>query len=292
VRTLPSKSGDIIIFRRYNKLDPATTPLQEGVTPTGKTVTKTDIAVPLSQYGDWIGYSDVIEDTHTDPLLQEFTDLLGEQAGETYDVLRAGVLCAGTNVLYANGTARNAVNTAVGKTLLRKAERALLRQHAKPITSIIQAGPNISTKPIPPAFIAVCHADLKMDLEQLSDWIPVQEYSSQGAVINGEIGASGLIRFVIDNNLKPWEDAGGAKGSMISTSGTYADVYPVLIFGKDAYGLVALGGKGSVNTYVSNPKPSESDPLAQRGTIGWKGYTATAILNDLWMIRLEVAATA
>ena len=292
VRPIPEKNTQTITFRRYNKLDPALAPLTEGVTPTGKTLTKTDVSVQLKQYGDWVSITDVIYDTHEDPILKECTDILGEQAGETYDKLRAGVLKAGTNVLYANGTSRSEVNTAIGKTLLRRAERYLLRQEAKPLTSIVKAGPNISTVPIPPSFIAVCHADLKLDLEQLSDWIPVQKYSDTSSLINGEIGSSGLIRFVIDNNLAPWPDAGGSKGSMLSTSGTYADVYPVLIFGKDAYGVVELSGKGAVSTYVNNPKPSDSDPLAQRGSVGWKGYTACVILNDLWMVRLEVAVTA
>ncbi len=292
VRVLPQKNSINISFRRLNKLDPAVSPLTEGVSPSGKTVTRSDIVIPLRQYGDWVGYTDVIEDTREDPLLQEFTDILGEQAGETWDVLRAGVLRAGTNVLLANGTARSDVNTVIVKSLLRRAERILLRQEAKPITSIVKAGPNIGAFPIPPAYVAVCHPDLKMDLEAIADWIPIQGYASTSGLIKGEIGASGLIRFVISNNLTPWRDAGGARGTTLSTSGTNSDVYPVLIFGKDAYGVVELSGKGAVSTYVSNPKASESDPLAQRGTIGWKGYTATAILNDLWMLRVEVAVTA
>jgi N4-gp56 family major capsid protein len=42
---------------------------------------------------------------------------------------------------------------------------------------------------------------------------------------------------------------------------------------------------------VVNPKASDSDPLAQRGHVGWKGYSATIILNDFWMVRLEVAVS-
>ena len=292
VRELPGKKGTVIVFRRYNKLAVATTPLTEGVTPSGKTLTKTDVSVQVKQYGDFVWISDVIQDTHEDPVLQESVDVLGMQSEETYDVLRAGVLVAGTNVLFANGTVRSDVNTAISKTILRRAERALLRQEAKTITRIIKAGPDVATSPIPPSYIVVCHADLKMDLEQLADWTPVQKYPSTMGLINGEIGSSGLFRFVLDNNLTPWTDAGGAKGSMISTTGTYADVYPLLVFGEDAYGLVPLAGQNAVQTYVANPKASTSDPLAQRGTVGWKGYTATVILNDLWMLRMEIAATA
>jgi N4-gp56 family major capsid protein len=292
IRILPSKKGTVVKFRRYNKLAVATTPLGEGVTPTGKTLTKTDVQATVVQYGDFIMITDQIKDTHEDPVLKESIDILGEQSEETYDVLRAGVLKAGTNVLYANGTARTDVNTVITKVLLRKVDRVLLRQEAKHQTKIIKAGPNISTFPIPPAFIAVCHADLKMDLEGIADWYPTQKYASNMGLINGEIGASGNFRFVLDNNLTAWADGGGDKGTMLSTTGTKADVYPVLIFGKDAYGIVPLAGKNAVSTYVNNPKAIDSDPLAQRGTVGWKGYTTTVILNDLWMARAEVAVTA
>lgn len=291
-REIPQKSSLTAKFRRYNKLDAATAPLSEGVSPTGKTNTKTDITATLSQYGDFVLITDVIRDSHEDPVLQENTDLLGEQQAETWDLLRAGVLKAGSNVAYTNGTGRSDVNTPISKLALRRAERTLGRQEAKPITSIVKAGPNQSTFPIPPAYVAVCHIDCLMDLEQLSDWIAVQEYASGQGSINGEKGASGSIRFVIDNNVDPWADTGGSYGSMISTSSSAADVYPILIFGRDAYGVVSLSGKGGTSVLVSNPKPDSGDPLAQKGTIGWKGYTTSVILNDLWMLRLEVACTA
>ncbi len=290
-RPVPANKGTVIKFRRYNKLAVATTPLQEGVTPTGKTLTKTDVTAVLYQYGDYIVITDVIQDTHEDPVLKESTDVLGEQAGETWDVLRAGTLSAGTNVLYANGTARSSVNTAISDTLIKQAERTLRRQEAKEIKKAIKAGPDVSTFGIPAAFMAACHTDVKMDLEDLTKWKDIVEYASTQGLVNGEMGSAGPFRFVGDNNIDPWTDAGGAKGSMISTTGTSADVYPVLIFGQDSYGIVTLGGKGSVQTLVNNPKAIDGDQLAQRGSVGWKGWTATAILNDLWMLRLEIAVT-
>ncbi|KAF0218796.1 MAG: hypothetical protein FD174_2579 [Geobacteraceae bacterium] len=288
-RTIPSKSTKSITFRRFNKLTAATVPLLEGVTPNGKTLTKTDITVNLQQYGDFITITDVIQDTHEDPVLQESTDILGEQSGETWDILRAGTLKAGTSVFYANGVARNAVNTVVSRDQLRTIARLLRRQHAKPIKEVIKAGPNVGTGPIRAAFIAVCHCDMFPDLEKMAGWKDVSEYPTAMGLIEGERGSVGDFRFVEDNNITPWADAGGAKGATLSTTGVSSDVYPILIFGKDAYATVALAGKNAVSTYVNNPKPTDSDPLAQRGTVGWKGYTATAILQDLWMMRVETA---
>jgi N4-gp56 family major capsid protein len=33
------------------------------------------------------------------------------------------------------------------------------------------------------------------------------------------------------------------------------------------------------------------DPLGQKGTAGWKCMQTSVILNDAWMVRVEVAAT-
>lgn len=288
-RVLPKKATQTIRFRRYNRLAPATTPLAEGVTPSGKTLTKTDVTCPVLQYGDFITITDVIEDTHEDPVLQEATNILGEQASDTWDILRAGVLKAGTNVLYANGSARSDVNSVVDIATFRTAIRLLKRQEAKTIRERIDAGPNVGTNPVGPAFVCVMHADAQPDIVQLDGFVYRHQYSNPSDAFEGEIGSIPDVRFIIDNNLTPWADAGDTKGSTLSTTGVNSDVYPLLIFGKDAYGTVALGGKNSVSTYVNNPKPITGDELAQRGSVGWKGWTATAILNDAWMIRIETA---
>jgi len=297
VRELPSKSSKTIIVRRYNKLAPALTPLMEGVTPSGSTRTKTDYTVSVQQFGDWVGYSDVIQDTHEDPILKDNVDALGEQAAETYDILRAGVLKAGTNVLFTNGTQRSDVNTVISRALLRTAIRILKRQEAKPLRGIIKAGPNISTTPIPAAFIIVCHADLQPDFENLNVteagcWTPVHKYANTGGLINGEIGSVGEFRVVIDNNLTPWPDAGGAAitNGLLSTTGTSCDVYPIIILGDHCWAQVPLGGKNGVSTYVNNPKAITGDELAQRGSVGWKGWHAALITQDLWMLRIEAGA--
>ena len=77
-----------------------------------------------------------------------------------------------------------------------------------------------------------------------------------------------------------------------STTGTDIDVYPVLFFGRDAFGIVSLKGESSMTPMVVNPKPAAGDPLGQRGSVGWKLWTTTIILQEAFMARLEVGATA
>lgn len=290
VYVMPTKSTKVAKFRRYNALALATTPLVEGVTPSGSKVNVTDVTATLEQYGDFVPYSDVIEDTHEDPFLQQVSDVLGEQAAQTMETIRWNIIKAGTNVFYANGSDRTDVNTPITLALQRKCTRALKRQNAAYITSVVSSTPQFRTEPVEAAYIGLVHPDVENDIRNISGFIPTKQYGSTTPWSN-EIGAVEDVRYLRSTIFTAFADGGGAKGSMISTTGTKADVYPVLYVSKDAYGLVPLKGKDSMSIMVVNPKPAPGDPLGQRGTAGWKTMHTAVILNDLWLVRAEVAAT-
>lgn len=272
----------------------ALTPLTEGVTPAGKKLDSKDYTVQLQQYGDFIGFTDVIQDTHEDypAVLRQIVEVLGEQAAHTVETLRFNVLKAGTNVFYANGSARNAVNTKMTLALQRRITRAFKRQNAKMITSALKSSPAYNTQPIEASFIALVHPDVENDLRDMDGFISIKQYA-QGSAFEGEIGSVEDVRYIRSTVFEPWPDAGGAAGgTVVSTTGTNADVYPIIFLARDAFGVVALRGKSVAQIMVVNPKPTESDPLAQRGTAGWKLWNATVILQDAFLIRAEVAASA
>lgn len=287
---LPTKSSKTAIFRRYEALDLALTPLVEGVTPSGQKPTVTDVPVTLEQYGDYIPYTDVIMDTHEDPVLKEYGELIQQQFTETIETLRWNVVKGGTNVFYANGSQRTDVNTPISLTAQRKVTRALKRQRAKHITKIVSSNANYRTEPIEAAFVAVCHSDVENDIRSMTGFINTKQYGTMSPWAN-EIGSVEDVRYVRSVLFTPFTDAGGAAGAMISTGSVSADVYPVIYFAKDCFGIVPLKGKNSLSLLVVNPKPAAGDPLAQRGSLGWKTMQNSVILNDLWLARLEVAAT-
>lgn len=269
----------------------ATTPLVEGVTPAGRRLANQDYTVTLAQYGDYMTITDVVMDTHEDPVLAQATEVLGESAALTIETIRFNVLKAGTNVFYANGGARNAVNTTMSLALQRSVTTSLLRQNAKRITNVVKSTPDFRTEPVEAAFIGLHHPDLDSDIRNMTGYINPKQYGTVTPFEN-ETGSVEMVRYLSSTVFGPFADAGGAKGAMRSTTGTNADVYPVLYIARDAYGIVPLKGKDALTPMVVNPKPAPGDPLAQRGTVGWKAYTACVILNDAWMARLEVAATA
>ena len=278
----------------------ALTPLTEGVTPAGSKLDSKDYTVEMEQYGDFLEFTDVIEDTHEDmpQLLREMTDILGEQAAHTIETLRFNVLKAGTNVFYGGGTTRATVTEPISLPMQRRITRSLKRQNAKPITSIVKSTVNYNTQPIEAAFIALCHPDVENDIRDMPGFISVKQYGGSVTAMEGEIGSVEDVRYIRSTVFEAWEDAGAGVGAgadaegMLSTGGTNADVYPILFIARDAYGIVPLRGRDSVQVMVVNPQPTNVDPLAQRGTAGWKTWNATVILQDAFLVRAEVTATA
>ena len=290
-KALPANATKVIKFRRYSALSNTPVALTEGVTPTSQQLSVVDVTATLSQYGGLTTISDVILDTHEDATLNEAVALLGEQAAQMIEKMRFGVLKAGTNVLYANGSARSDVNTELTVDIQRRAVRALKRQNTRFITTIVRSTPSFNTENVAPGFVALIHPDLEASVRSLTGFVPAEKYGTMTPWEN-ELGKCEDVRYVSSTIFEPFANAGGAKGTMLSTAGTSADVYPILFVGRDAYGIVALKGAFALTPMVVNPKPSDSDPLAQRGHVSWKGMQTATILNDAFMIRVEVAARA
>jgi len=241
---------------------------------------------------DFVEITDIIADTHEDAVQHESMAIVGEQAAKVVEINRYNVLKACLNVYYAaDVAARTSVATVVTRADQRKIVRALERQEAQHITQIVKSTPSFNTESILPAFVAVTNTDLTTDIRSMQGFTGVQDY---GAVQKWEteVGACEEVRYLKSTIFTPYADAGATTTTMITTGGTKADVYPVMYFGRDAYGIIALKGKYAITPMVLNPnQPRGGDPLGQRGSIGWKTMQGTVILNDAWMLVGEFAAT-
>lgn len=291
-KPMPKNKAETVKFRRPIPFSAVTDPIVEGVTPSPQKVSYEDVTSTLKQYGRPIEITDKVVDMSEDPVLQTASMLAGEQAGNTIEQVLFGILKAGTNVVYANGASRAAVNTAISLTKQRAVVRVLNAQKARKITRVLGAGTGYGTQAVEAGFIAVGHTDLEHDIRQLTGFVPTSKYGQRNTVSDYEIGSVDNVRYVLSPDLAPFADAGGAKGSMVSTTGTSADVYPILYFGMDAFASIPLKGSEAITPMVVTAKPSASDPMAQRNYVSWKTYFTAVILNELWMCRLETAVTA
>jgi len=291
-KEMPKNKAEQVKFRRPIPFSAATTPLVEGVTPSAQKMDYEDVSATLKQWGRPIEITDAVQDLAEDPVLKDAAMLAGEQAALTLEMVTYGVVKAGTSVSYANGSSRGAVNTPISLNKQRSVVRSLKNQKAMKITRILDGWPKYATRPIEAAYVAVTHTDVESDVRGLAGFTPTAEYGSRSMIHDHECGSVEDVRYVMSPELEPWADAGASTSTMVSTSGSNADVYPVLYFGKEAFGCVPLKGARSITPIVLNPNtPDRSDPLGQRGYVSWKTYYTCVVLNESWLHRLECAVT-
>jgi len=293
---MPANKAQSITWRRPIPFPANTTPLTEGVTPPARKMQYEDVTATMQEWGGLVEITNRVNDMSEDPVLRDASMLSGEQAGLTLEMVTYGVLRAGTNVFYSNGTVRTAVNTPINLNRQRQIIRSLESLKAKMLTNVLDASPKYATRAIESAYVGVTHTDVRQDIENLPGYVPVAQYASGSPISQREMGSVGQVRYVISPELGPWLDGGGAyagaEGNMLTQSGTSADVYPILYFGKEAFGCVPLKGKSSIAPKVLNPgTPRGGDPLGQRGTVGWITYYTCVILNQSWMSRMECAVS-
>lgn len=291
---LARRSGKTMIWRRYEELAVATTPLVEGINPAGKVKTKTDVSATIAPYGDFIEDSDMVLGTQPDPHAVENVELLGEQMGRTFDQLYRDTWASATNVTWANGTSTLTVTQKVERNDLDRAYRELMSRNALKFTPMISASTAVGTAPIMPAYWASCHEDVAFDLRHVDGFVLVSEYPSRGGVLEGEFGADkNGIRFLSSSQGYVLAGATGvtAAGTDLQNTGGFLDIYSIFVVGRDFGGGVNLAGDNGRVITKSLDSAGSSDPLEMRATVGWKKYDARAILNQSFIQEIQCGAS-
>ena len=175
----------------------------------------------------------------------------------------------------------------------RRVTRAFKRQNAAYITKKTASTPNYGTVAARASYIGLVHPDLENDIRALTGFKDAVDYGASQAADEFEIGTVEDVRYIRSTIFESFADAGGNKGTMVSTSGVKADVYPIIYLAAHAAASVPLKGKNAITApIVRNPGTiSDSDKLGQRGHVGWKAYFGCVILNQLFISRLECGAT-
>jgi len=295
VEPVPKNKGLVVRFRRPVPFEVNPAQLVEGVTPAPQALQYEDVQTTLAQYGNWVPFTDVIADTHEDPNVRVMSELCGKQAAETKELITWNEIRGGTQVFFQGGVAnRGLVAAPISIGTIRAVVRQLKRNHARKITKVLSASQNIATEPVNASYVAVAHSDLEQDIRALATFTPVERYSSGRPLHPNELGRVEEVRIILSPMLEPFRGAGAVGASGVLLTNDRADVYPLIIFGEDAYGVTPLKGMDSANIAVMNPKMAASyeDPLGQRGFVAWKMWYSAVRLNEQWMARIETAVSA
>lgn len=266
---IPANGGKTIQFRKFLPFSKATTPLSEGVTPDGGSLSVTSVTATVDQYGYYVTISDMLQLSAIDNTLVETTKLLGNQAGSTLDTITREVLNGGTSVMYSGGKeARDAIDADSKLSVddIFKAARFLKTQNAPKING---------------SYVAIIHPDVSYDLMRDPEWIDVHKYSATSEIFEGEIGKLAGVRFVESTEAKIFKGEGASS----------RDVYSTLVLGANAYGVTEITGGGLTHIVKQLGSGGTADPLNQRATAGWKGTKTAERLVENYMIRIESSSS-
>ena len=267
-RPIPKGGGKTIEFRKFAPLAKATTPLTEGVTPDGKSLTVSTITATVNQYGDYITQSDVLELTSLDNTILEATKLLGRQAGMTLDTVVRNVLQSGTNVTYCPKVAADGTETEVTSRSGLDTSCQLTVKVVQQVVAKLRAqnAPTIGGK-----YVAIIHPYVAYDLMRDPEWIDAHKYAKPDNLYEGEIGEVAGVRFVQTTEAKIYE--GGVFGS--------------LFLGEGAYGVTEISSGGLQTIVKQKGSAGTADPLDQRSSVGWKAIKTAELLIPNYLVRVE-----
>jgi N4-gp56 family major capsid protein len=307
-KQIPQNKTDTVVFRRALPLDagsngaPSITAsnylLQEGVTPGARTIAYQDVQVTVQQYGVLMKLSSKAESMYEDDIPGDMVKLVGEHMASIEELISYGVVRGGTNVVYTNGSARASVNTGITLNKLRQAARQLEAAHAQLVTEKLASSVNFGTTAVEPGYLVFIHTDMEADFRNLTNFVPVARYGQQKPVHEREVGTVERFRIITSPYFKPFLAGGGTitAGTFLSnggTSGTTADVYPIMVVAQEAWGQVALKGMGAIQPiYLPAKQITHANPMGQFGYVGANFYKNAVRLNENWMVRVESACSA
>ena len=274
-RPIPANGGKTIEFRKFAPLAKAITPLTEGVTPDGKSLTVSTITATVSQYGDYITQSDVLELTALDNTIIEATKLLGKQAGATLDTVVRNALQAGTNVTYCPKIGADGSETAVTSRANLDATAQLTVDVVQQVVAKLRAqnAPTIGGD-----YVAIIHPYVAYDLMRDPEWIDAHKYAQPDNLYTGEIGKIAGVRFVQTTEAKIYTGSGCPSGLAVFAS---------LFLGDGAYGVTDITGGGLQTIVKQKGSAGTADPLDQRSSVGWKAIKTAEILIPNYIVRVE-----
>jgi N4-gp56 family major capsid protein len=312
-RPMKARGGKQMVFRRYLSMTAINAALTEQTIPNAVPLTKTEVVADILQYGNFTEVSDLLQAVGLDDTILEATNVLGENMGESLDLIYREKLLACSNVLrcVTDGAKTSAVGTwgtgaigtvkgVINKQILDKAINILQRNKAKEFTTMINAASKESTFPVAASYWMTIHPDQIADLYSPTysnltlgaEFTPVERYAGHTQTLPGEVGKYRCVRFVATTQVKITTGVGAADSTneRRESAATVCDVYSCHIFGKDSYGIVPLDSLTSQSIIHRAGTSGAHDPLNQINTVGWKAATAVALLNDDHLVRVDCAS--
>lgn len=306
-----------IKWRRIEQEDPSTTALAEltgnAAYMQGRNAdvpSFTDVTATVAKYGQFYIVNEEVDLFNPNGTTNELVAVLGESAGRSLNQLQRNTSEDSATQRYAGNVASDgAVNAVVTVGALNRVINELSVNSARTFTAMTTGSQNIGTAPILPGYWAICHPDVAQNVADLSGFKSVEQYAGQTATVMGEFGVyqkAGIsCRFVQSEDASV--DAGSGaplSGADLNATSGNGDLYTIVVYGRDAFGSVGVGMQHTDGAYRAGENKDSfelinhargsggtSDPFNEIGTLAWKAWHASAVLNSNWARAIRVGAT-
>ena len=273
---MPRHGGDTMRFRRYQALNTFKVPLGgSAVTPPSQQLNATDIDAKIDWYGTWLELSEQVVLNNQESVLNNAALRLGQSLRQTEDELISSMLQSSATHISAtegsNGDAPTEITTEDNDNITT----TLVNSRGHMFLSGIEGEDKFGTAPVRKAYICMGNSAVIPDLERMEDFKNVAAYPAQAAVMDGEWGNVHNARFFVS-------DIGPSRPNSSSDGNT---VYEMAYVAKEAYGVIDQ--QGGEAKFIYHPA-RYSGPLEQSVTAASKFAQAVRILNDAWVIVLDV----
>lgn len=208
---IPKNGGKTIEFRQWDTLPEMTSPLTEGVTPDGQSLSMSTVTATVEQYGGYVTLSDMLMLTAIDPVLVTATKAIASQAGRSLDTISREVLNSGTVVQYAEGQVSSRA------TLSYTSETDNDNLTARAIKMAVRFLESQDAPKIDGWYCGIVHPYCKFDLTSDPEWRTPHEYVDTDNIYENEIGELYGVRFVQSSRAKKWHGEDLASNSRTLT---------------------------------------------------------------------------
>jgi N4-gp56 family major capsid protein len=289
--SLPLNSGHQIQWNKLGSLTANTTPLTEGVTPDPIDITVSTITGTVREYGSYIRYTRTLAQMGIHKVAAEASNALGEQCGDSLDLLTRATLVAETsNAQFANGRANT--NSIVAGDYLTFVEIM------KAVTSLKT---NKAVAPMSGKFPAIIHPKGVYDLFSDPLMQAVLHYAKNrgddNPLIRGYLGEAFGVSF--------WE----SPNAYYAANSQPINVYSTMVLGKGAFGVGGLAAhmpqivkemKDKTGHTFEDVRPirmidkpfgstGTADPFDRLASIAWYTTFVAQILDASFYVRIEHA---
>lgn len=276
-KTIPKNSGQVVYFTRFNQMTANATALTDGADVTGVNTSASTVIATASPYGAFEVVGRLFELTTLDAGLKEHAEVMGQNAGETMDIVlgkemntSATALCGGAT--FAAQASAIASSDTLSVSSIRKAVSTLKKNKAPKWEN--------------GNYRAVLDVDGIYQLQgdtSAGNWVNIGLYNSKE---NADMLRKGVIGSLYGVDIVETNQAFSASGVIGSAVPSARSAF---IAGKGAVAEVKVGGNGDARI-IYNPATSGgvANPLQMYSTVGWKvDAYAAKVLNADWILNIH-----